>query len=315
MRNPTSTPKHGDAHALPITRAVIADDEPVLAEHLARELKLLWPQLQIDGIARNGREALALVRAYDPDVVFLDIRMPGIDGFAVARALPPDVALVFVTAFEEHAVAAFERAAVDYLVKPVTRERLGQTVSRLQALLASGQATARTTEQDLREAAGGLLKRLLNELGGDSGQPASTAGAAAGRTAGAADARHALLPATTISASEPSGNGRPLQWLRAGQADRVELLHVNEVVYFEADLKYTSVKTRDRELLLRKPLSELEAELDPDSFWRVHRSLIVNVSQIGEARRDLRGRYVLSLRTRPERLRVSQRYAAIFRQM
>ncbi len=307
MPNPTSPSKQRDLSSAPVARAIIADDEPVLAEYLARELKVLWPGLQIDGIAHNGREALTLVRACDPDVVFLDIRMPGVDGFAVARALPPDVALVFVTAFEEHAVAAFERAAVDYLVKPVTRARLGETVSRLQSLLAARQASSRTTEQDLRQAAGGLLKRLLDELGAGDGQPAAPV--RSGTTESLRD-----LPVAS-SSPEPGSGARPLQWLRAGQADRVELIHVNEVVYFEADLKYTTVKTRDRELLLRKPLSELEAELDPDSFWRIHRSLIVNVGQIVEARRDLRGRYVLSLRTRAERLRVSQRYAAIFRQM
>ena len=311
MPNPTSPSKQRDLSGALVARAIIADDEPVLAEHLARELKVLWPGLHIDGIAHNGREALTLVRACDPDVVFLDIRMPGIDGFAVARALPPGVALVFVTAFEEHAVAAFERAAVDYLVKPVTRERLGETVSRLQNLLAARQASIRTSEQDLRQAAGGLLKRLLDELGVGDAKPAAPA--RSGAAAGSAESRHDLSVAG--ASNEPGSGTRPLQWLRAGQADRVELIHVNEVVYFEADLKYTTVKTRDRELLLRKPLSELEAELDPDSFWRIHRSLIVNVGQILDARRDLRGRYLLSLRNRPERLRVSQRYAAIFRQM
>lgn len=272
-------------------RAVIADDEPALAEHLARELRTLWPELRIDGIAGNGREALAMVRAHDPDVVFLDIRMPGLDGFGVAKALPDDIALVFVTAYEEHAVAAFERAAIDYLLKPVTRERLGETVRRLRTRLDTGTVANDGTE--VRQAAGEMLRQLLGELERPGTKAAATDAAprAAARAQGA------------------------LQWLRAGHADRVELVHVDEVVYFEADLKYTTVKMRDRELLLRKPLSELEDELDVNRFWRVHRSLIVNVGEIAEARRDLRGRFVLSLRSRPERLRVSQRYAGAFRQM
>ncbi len=273
-------------------RAIIADDEPALAEHLARELRTLWPELRIDGIAGNGREALAMVRAHDPDIVFLDIRMPGLDGFGVARALPEDIALVFVTAFEEHAVAAFERAAVDYLLKPVTRERLGETVRRLRSRLDDARAQVADGDSTaVQHAAGEMLRKLLADLD-------------AGKRAPGAD-EHVARPAA----------GRALQWLRAGHADRVELVHVDEVVYFEADLKYTTVKTRDRELLLRKPLSELEDELDADRFWRVHRSLIVNVGEVAEARRDLRGRFVLTLRSRPERLRVSQRYAGAFRQM
>jgi DNA-binding LytR/AlgR family response regulator len=277
----------------PAPRAIIADDEPALAEHLARELHALWPALRIDGIAGNGREALAMVRAHDPDVVFLDIRMPGLDGVGVARALPDDIALVFVTAYEEHAVAAFERAAVDYLLKPVTRERLGETVRRLRSRLEDARtpATGEGGGAAVQQAAGEMLRMLLADLDAGSGK---------------------------AHADEPNprpATGRALQWLRAGHADRVELVHVDEVVYFEADLKYTTVKTRDRELLLRKPLSELEDELDADRFWRVHRSLIVNVGEVAEARRDLRGRFVLTLRSRPERLRVSQRYAGAFRQM
>jgi DNA-binding LytR/AlgR family response regulator len=253
----------------------------------------LWPALRIDGIAGNGREALAMVRAHDPDVVFLDIRMPGLDGVGVARALPDDIALVFVTAYEEHAVAAFERAAVDYLLKPVTRERLGETVRRLRSRLEDARtpATGEGGGAAVQQAAGEMLRKLLADLDAGSGK---------------------------AHADEPNprpATGRALQWLRAGHADRVELVHVDEVVYFEADLKYTTVKTRDRELLLRKPLSELEDELDADRFWRVHRSLIVNVGEVAEARRDLRGRFVLTLRSRPERLRVSQRYAGAFRQM
>lgn len=258
-------------------RAIVADDEPALADYLVRELAAVWPELRIAGVAGNGREALALVDEHSPDVVFLDIRMPGLDGVAVARALPAEVALVFVTAFEEHAIAAFERAAVDYLLKPVTRERLTETVRRLQ-LRGIGVETG-------AEPAGVLFERLLQALDVDQGK--------------------SLGPAL----------GRRLQWLRAGHSDRIELVHVDEVVFFEADLKYTTVKLRDREVLLRKPLAELEHELDPDRFWRVHRSLIVNVGEIAEARRDLRGRYLLSLRSRPERLRVSQRYAGTFRQM
>jgi DNA-binding LytR/AlgR family response regulator len=247
-------------------RALIVDDEPLLIEHLERELSTAWPELAIVGRARNGREALALAKEKSPDVVFLDIRMPGLSGLDVAVRLDPEAHIVFVTAFDEYAVAAFDAAAVDYLLKPVTSERLQRTVERLEQRLGSRTALdPRTLEA--------LIARLSNRKRDYD------------------------------------------DWLRVGKRDVIQLLPVSEVVYLEADLKYTSVFTADDEFLVRTPIKELEARLDPAVFWRIHRSTIVNANEVAEARRDMRGRYVLTLRRRKEKLKVSQPYGHLFRQM
>jgi DNA-binding LytR/AlgR family response regulator len=246
-------------------KALLVDDEPLLLDHLERELASTWPALAIVGKARNGREALALAAQTTPDVVFLDIRMPGISGLEVASQLHASAQIVFVTAFDEYAVAAFEAAAVDYLLKPVTSERLTRTVERLQARLDGA------TPFDL-----GKLKTLLDRAGG---------------------AREYI------------------DWLRVGKRDVVQLLPVSDIVYLEADLKYTSVFTADDEFLVRTAIKELEARLDPTVFWRIHRSTIVNANDVAEARRDFRGRYVVTLRRRKEKLKVSQTYGHLFRQM
>ncbi|NBC22524.1 MAG: response regulator [Gammaproteobacteria bacterium] len=242
--------------------ALLVDDEPNLRRHLAEQLSRVWPALEIAGTAGNGREALALAAELDPDVVFLDIRMPGQSGLEVAAALPADMRVVFVTAYDDYAVQAFETAAVDYLLKPVSEARLAATVERLQADAPASDTVARLLEQ-------------LREHGAPS----------------------------------------HLQWIRAGRGDGVTLVPVSSVVYFQAEHKYTSVRTASAEHVIRTPITELERQLDPDRFWRIHRGTIVAAEQIVEARRDLRGRLHLTLRSRPETLRVSQRYAHRFRQM
>lgn len=245
-----------------MTTALLVDDEPNLSAFLARRLTDAWPELEIVGTAVNGRQALAMARELAPDVVFLDIRMPGLSGLDVARTLDPEIRIVFVTAYDDHAVEAFEAAAVDYLLKPVEPERLALTVARLKA--AHGPA-----DRD-------RLADLIARLSADDGH---------------------------------------LRWLRSQQGDATRLIPVESVVYFKADDKYTTVVTATDEHLIRTSLRDLEAELDPGVFWRVHRGLIVRVDEIVEARRDLRGRYTLTLRSRPERLRTSQTYGHLFRGM
>lgn len=244
-----------------MTRALILEDEPLLAEQLRGKLAQLWPDLKIVGVAVDGREALRLAREAQPDIAFLDIRLPGMSGLEVAAALPERTKVVFVTAHDEFAVEAFRAAAVDYLLKPVSGERLAATIKRL-----------RRDEAQNREE----LLALLQRIG-----------------VGAAPAH--------------------LLWIRAGIGDATVLVSVDEVIYFRADAKYTSVMTREREHLVRRAISQLEAQLDPDQFWRIHRSLIVRVDQIASARRDLRGRYVLTLRDRPEKLRSSRAYGHLFK--
>lgn len=246
-------------------KAIIADDEALLAEHLKRRLEQLWPGLTIPGIAANGPEALDLIERLRPELAFLDIRMPGMSGLEVVQALSPEARascrVVFVTAYDEFAVTAFEREAVDYLLKPVADERLAACIERLQR--------AATAEPD-------LLRRI-----------------------------EALLPAPAET----------LRWIRASVGNEVRLVAVDEVCYFQATDKYTMVFTRDAELLIRTPIKELAAQLDPAGFWQVHRGTLVNVRQIESACHDALGRVSLRLRQRKEAVPVSRTYAHLFKQM
>lgn len=244
------------------TSAIIVDDEATLIRYLADKLAVLWPDLEIAGTALNGRQAIALATETQPDIAFLDIHMPGLSGLQVAEALPQDTKLVFVTAYDQFAVDAFERAAVDYLLKPVTDARLQQTIERLR-----GQHNQQRQQ----------LVDLLRDI-------------------------------------NPSGR-EFLQWIRAGLDDTTQLISVDEVVFFQADQKYTTVATTQRDHFVRRSIKELEQQLDPDKFWRIHRGTIVRVDQIEAARRDLRGRYAVTLRDRSETLRASQSYGHRFKQM
>ncbi|MBD3648771.1 MAG: response regulator transcription factor [Pseudomonadales bacterium] len=247
-------------------KAVIADDEANLREYLCARLAAVWPELEIVGFAENGREALEMIESEQPDIAFLDIRMPGMSGLEVARQANDRTRIVFVTAYDQYAVEAFERAAVDYLLKPVDDERLGRTVSRLQ-------------DGDRGTLMGGAerMSKLLEML--DEGQT------------------------------------QYLNWVRVGERDRTLIVSVGYVAYFKADRKYTTVRTLDREYLIRRTIKDLEAELDPGQFWRIHRSTLVNVAWIEAARRDFRGRYTLTLKGLDDTLRVSDSFRGRFRQM
>lgn len=245
-------------------RAVIADDEQNLAEDLLRRLTQLWPELQIVAVLHDGIAAEQALRELKPDIAFLDIRMPGQSGLDAARSAASDCRVVFVTAFDDHAVQAFEQAAVDYLLKPVSDERLERCVERL--------------KQRSLFAPAALLTRLQQLL---------------------------AAPAKT----------EPLRWLRIQVGQTVRMVAVEEVCYFLSADKYTTVLTRDAELLLRTPLKDLIAQLDADQFWQVHRGAVVNVRQIVSAHHDLLGKITLNLRDRPEKVAVSRSYAHLFRQM
>jgi DNA-binding LytR/AlgR family response regulator len=256
-------------------RAVIADDEPNLARYLRERLAALWPELEIAGVAANGPEAKALIATEEPDVAFLDIRMPGLSGLEVARDLA-GVHVVFVTAYDEHAVEAFERAAVDYVLKPVTDERLAATIARLKERI---EAAAPAVAPEIVEALA-LLRRHLPPSGEGDARP-----------------------------------GERLAWIRAAVGAQVRVISVDDVCYFEANDKYTSVFTGDGEALIRAPLKELLAQLDPERFWQIHRGTIVNVAHVAATTRDLAGRVKVKLKSRPETLAVSRAYAHRFRQM
>jgi DNA-binding LytR/AlgR family response regulator len=252
-------------------RALIADDEPHLAAYLRERLAIAWPELEIVGIAGDGPEALRMIEDEDPDILFLDIKMPGLSGLDVARRAAEGIHVVFVTAFDQYAVEAFERAAVDFLLKPVSDERL-----------------ARTTE------------RLRQRLRQPSGEPSVRA---------ALDALAQALPGL---AGAPSGR---LAFVRASVGNQVRIIAVDEVCYFQANDKYTSVYTADGEALIRTSLRELLDQLDPERFWQVHRGTIVNVAQVAATQRDVSGRTQIRLKSRPELVAVSRAFAHRFKQM
>jgi DNA-binding LytR/AlgR family response regulator len=245
-------------------RALIAEDEPLLAADLARRLARLWPELEIVAQVHDGLAARQALTALAPDVAFLDIRMPGLTGLEAARSAPPACRVVFVTAYDQHALEAFDLAAVDYLLKPVADDRLARCVERLRQAAAPDPA---------------LLRNLLDRLG---------------------------------ALTEP--HPEPLRWLKVQVGAKLRLLEVEEVLFFQAADKYTRAVTREGEFLLRTPIKELEAQLDPARFWRVHRAALVNAAQIEAARRDLLGRLNLTLKGHPETLAVSRRYGHLFRQ-
>jgi len=260
-------------------RAVIADDEAHLRDYLEQQLAAAWPELRVVGRAANGLEALRLIDDEAPDVVFLDIRMPGLTGLDVAARLidsPAPPQIVFVTAYDQYAVQAFEHSALDYLLKPASLERLSKTVVKLKAALSTPVAAAPPLD---------ALRALLAQLGG----PAAL--------------------------STPAPAPAPLQWIRASQGEQTRLIAVDEVLYFQSNDKYTSVVLADGECLIRTPISKLREQLDAQQFWQIHRSVIVAARHVAGTRHDFRGRLMVQLKDRTEQLVVSRNYADLFRQM
>jgi len=264
-------------------RAVIADDEAHLRDYLEQQLAAVWPELRVVGRAANGLEALRLIDDEAPDVVFLDIRMPGLTGLDVAARLiesPAPPQIVFVTAYDQYAVQAFEHSALDYLLKPASLERLSKTVGKLKAALAAPVAAAPPLD---------ALRALLAQLGGPA--------------------------ALSAPASTPAPAAAPLQWIRASQGEQTRLIAVDEVLYFQSNDKYTSVVLADGECLIRTPISKLREQLDAQQFWQIHRSVIVSARHVAGTRHDFRGRLMVQLKDRTEQLVVSRNYADLFRQM
>jgi DNA-binding LytR/AlgR family response regulator len=257
--------------------ALIADDEPLLRERLQSHLARLWPELQIVAQARNGREAIELFDQQHPAIAFLDVHMPGVNGVEAARALRGRALIVFVTAYGQYAVAAFEQGAVDYLVKPFDEARLAETVQRLRARL-SGPTGGRGSDAE-----GVLLEPVLAQL---------------------ADALRQRAPARSW-----------LQWIKASVGQSVKLIPVDEVAFLKSDEKYTLVAWAGGEALIRKPIRELADELDPEVFVQVHRSVIVNLRHVAQVVRGLNETADVHLRGRSEVLPVSRSYLHHFRQM
>jgi DNA-binding LytR/AlgR family response regulator len=300
--------------------AVLADDERLMRDQLRARLAEVWPELQIVAEAKNGLEAVQLVDLHRPDIVFLDIRMPGLTGVDAARQiaqLPPrqratdagdaagapavgdsaagpgaaDAAadadddllpeIVFITAYDQYAVEAFEQGVADYVLKPAERERLQVTVNRIQQRLA-----ARHDGPDTAAAAGAPAASNLQQL------------------------LHQLS-----ARLNPGGAPSYLQWIQATVGQTIQMIPVDEVLFFISDEKYTRVQTAQVEALIRKPIKELVDEIDPRAFWQIHRSTLVNVKHIAGVTRDFRGRQIVGVKGHPEKLEVSRSYAQLFKGM
>jgi len=273
------------SESTPPLRAVIADDERLMREQLRTRLAEAWPELEIIAEARHGAEAVQLVEQHHPDVVFLDIRMPGMTGVEAARAIAQlpvgDEAadgwggceVVFITAYDEYAVEAFEQGAADYVLKPAERERLARTAERLRKRIAR-------RERGEGPALGGM-QQLLQKL------------------------------ATHMN---PSAAPK-LKWIQATVGQSIQMIPVEEVLFFISDEKYTRVQTPTTEALIRKPIKELIEELDAELFWQIHRSTLVNVKAIAGVSRDLRGRQIVAVKGHPEKLEVSRSFTGLFKGM
>jgi DNA-binding LytR/AlgR family response regulator len=271
--------------------ALIAEDEPLLAQALRAELQRAWPELTLLPGAQDGDEAVELALTLRPQILFLDIRMPGRSGLEAAQAVledwPDDTPLpliVFVTAYDQYALQAFEACAVDYLLKPVQPARLAACCERLRGMLAQRQSSAAAPDTAPQDA---LLAQLRSLLGGDALRGLGLAAASA----------------------------QKLSVLQASAGAVVHLVPVDDVVYFEAADKYVRVITAEREHLIRTSLRELLPQLDDQQFWQIHRGTVVRARAVLQALRDEQGRVQLVLRDRPEKLPVSRLYAGRFKGM
>jgi DNA-binding LytR/AlgR family response regulator len=245
--------------------AILAEDEPILRAQLEGKLRKLWPELEIVASVEDGAAALEALEERTPDFMFLDIQMPEMNGVEVARHVDGRSHVVFVTAYDQYAIQAFETGAVDYILKPASDERLAVTVDRLKAKIA-------TPPADI----GGVLARIAEQL---------------------------------------HGKRERLQWIKATIGQNLRLIPVAEVLFFQSDEKYTRVVTADAEALIKTPIRELLDGLDPEAFWQIHRSTLVNASAIAGVTRDFRGQAHVKIKGKDESLVVSRIYSHLFKQM
>ncbi len=243
--------------------AVIAEDEPLLRSEIRELLHTLWPQLAVCSEADNGLDAIQAIDRYAPDVVFLDIHMPGANGLEIAEHCSGRAHVVFITAFDQHAVAAFENGALDYVMKPLTAARMERTVARLQERL-------QQTPADLQG-----LAQLIKKAAGSEGQY--------------------------------------IKWLTVPHLNERRVIAASEIWYLRADTKYTTLATRASTFLLNSSLKEMKEKLNPEMFWQIHRSIIVNVGAIETIHRSFRGSLELKLKERTELLPVSAAHSQLFR--
>jgi len=244
--------------------ALIVEDEAALGEELRELLQTLWPALRVIGQAQDGATALEMIARHQPDIVFLDIQIPDPNGLEVARVIRDRCHIVFVTAYDAHAIAAFENGAMDYVLKPIDSARLALTVQRLQRRQASAPPD---------------WSRLFEQL-----QPRQS------------PAQH-------------------LRWITASVGNSLRLITADEIVFFQSDSRYTRVVLADSEVLIKKTIRELAAELDPEQFWQTHRSTIVNALEVASIEPAMSGQLSIKLKSRRERLPVAESFVKRFRQM
>jgi len=247
--------------------AIIADDEDLQRAELQRLLLLAWPELEIVASVEDGSEALAAIADMEPDVAFLDIRMPGISGLEVARASAGKACVVFTTAYDSHAIDAFDLGAVDYLLKPVNGARLEQALQRVRTQLAAGKGDAERARSWME-----LDQRL-----------------------------------------RPNAAQERIRWISCTAGNVIKLFPIDEILFFESDTRYTRVVTALDEGLIRMPIKDLAAGLDPDQFWQIRRGTLVCARAIARIRRDELGSFIVELREHPAQLKVGQTYAWRFR--
>ena len=288
-----------DSSSLNSPRAVIADDERLMRDQLRSRLQQVWPELQIVAEAKNGLEAVQAVIAQQPDVIFLDIRMPGLTGVEAAKEIAqldlgeemllPE--MVFITAYDQYAVNAFEQGAVDYVLKPAEPDRLKVTVQRLQKKLA-------------------LRRNALHTI---EGLKVSNSDLAASQSVVTGASVQQLLH--TLSAQISGKPQHYLSWLQASVGQNIQMVAVEDVLYCVSDEKYTRIQTAKQEFLIRKPIKELVEELDPQVFLQIHRSTLVNIKAIAGIQKDDRGRQEVLIKGRTEKLAVSRSASQFFRAM
>jgi len=247
--------------------AIVAEDEPILRAQLEGKLRKLWPELEIVASVEDGAAALEALEDRAPDFMFLDIQMPEMTGVEVARHVGGRSHVVFVTAYDQYAIQAFEAGAVDYILKPATDERLATTIERLKS-----RAVGETPPPDLKA----VLAKISEHIGGKKER---------------------------------------LQWIKATIGQNLKLIPVAEVLFFQSDEKYTRVVLADGEALIKTPIRELIDGLDPEVFWQIHRSTLVNVNAIAAVTRDFRGQAHVKIKGKDESLVVSRIYSHLFKQM
>jgi DNA-binding LytR/AlgR family response regulator len=250
-------------------RTLIADDEPLMLERLRDMVQAFPDQLELIAEAENGKAALELFEEHQPDVVFLDIRMPGLTGLEVAAEIGERAHVVFVTAYDQFAVQAFDRGAVDYLLKPLEQDRMELTLRRIRERASAG---GRPTD----------VYPALQEM-------------------------RKLIPAAQ--------NVERLKWIKALVGNDIRMFPVNEVLFFQSDMKYTRVVTATQEVLIRTPLKELLDGLDPEHYWQVHRSTIVNTQHIDSILREGAEKHYIVLRGSKEKVAISRQFYPLFKQM